>query len=128
MKRILSVILMLCFALSLVTGDFSASADTETVYTEKLLKYVEANTEQGDAEFGAYWTPQGSAIIYCDTCGKSMQVRYEKVGRTGKNRFTGEQREPIDKAYYISARPITGWERTPAPATRSRQGICIILF
>ena len=30
-----------------------------------------------------------------------MQVRYEKVGRTGKNRFTGEQREPIDKAYYI---------------------------
>ena len=40
-------------------------------------------------------------IIYCATCGKSMQVRYEKVGRTNKNRFTGEQREPIDKAYYI---------------------------
>ena len=40
-------------------------------------------------------------IIYCPTCGKSMQVRYEKVGRTGKNRFTGEMREPIDKAYYI---------------------------
>ncbi len=40
-------------------------------------------------------------IIYCATCGKSMQVRYEKVGRTGKNRFTGEKREPIDKAYYI---------------------------
>ena len=40
-------------------------------------------------------------IIYCATCGKSMQVRYEKVGRTGKNRFTGEMREPIDKAYYI---------------------------
>ncbi len=38
---------------------------------------------------------------YCATCGKSMQVRYEKVGRTGKNRFTGEMREPIDKAYYI---------------------------
>lgn len=36
-------------------------------------------------------------IIYCATCGKSMQVRYEKVGRTGKNRFTGEQREPIEK-------------------------------
>ncbi len=30
-----------------------------------------------------------------------MQVRYEKVGRTGKKRFTGEMREPIDKAYYI---------------------------
>ena len=40
-------------------------------------------------------------IIYCATCGKSMQVRYEKVGRTGKNRFAGEQREPIDKSYYI---------------------------
>lgn len=26
--------------------------------------------------------------------------RYEKVGRTGKNRFTGEVREPIDKTYY----------------------------
>ena len=25
-----------------------------------------------------------------------MQVRYEKVGRTGKNRFTGEMRELID--------------------------------
>ena len=40
-------------------------------------------------------------IIYCATCGKSMQVRYEKIGRTGKNRFTGKEREPIDKAYYI---------------------------
>ena len=30
-----------------------------------------------------------------------MQVRYEKVGRTGRNRFTGREREPIDKAYYI---------------------------
>ncbi len=40
-------------------------------------------------------------IIYCATCVKSMQVRYEKVGRTGKNRFTGKEREPIDKAYYI---------------------------
>ena len=40
-------------------------------------------------------------LVYCATCGKSMQVRYEKVGRTGKNRFTGEVREPIDKAYYI---------------------------
>ena len=33
---------------------------------------------------------------YCATCGKSMQVRYEKVGRTDKNRFTGEMRELID--------------------------------
>lgn len=40
-------------------------------------------------------------LVYCATCGKSMQVRYEKVGRTGRNRFTGREREPIDKAYYI---------------------------
>ena len=30
-----------------------------------------------------------------------MQVRYEKVGRTDKDRWTGKEREPIDKAYYI---------------------------
>lgn len=30
-----------------------------------------------------------------------MQVRYEKVGRTDKNRTTKKMREPIDKAYYI---------------------------
>lgn len=30
-----------------------------------------------------------------------MRVRYEKVGTTGKNHFTGKQQEPIDKAYYI---------------------------
>lgn len=40
-------------------------------------------------------------LIYCADCGKSLQQRYEKVGRTGKNRFTGEEREPIDKTYYI---------------------------
>ncbi len=40
-------------------------------------------------------------IVYCVTCGKSMQVRYEKVGRTDKDRRTGKEREPIDKAYYI---------------------------
>ena len=40
-------------------------------------------------------------IVYCATCGKSMQVRYEKAGRTDKDRRTGKEREPIDKAYYI---------------------------
>ncbi len=40
-------------------------------------------------------------LIYCATCGKSMQARYEKVGRTAKDRKTGKEREPIDKAYYI---------------------------
>ena len=40
-------------------------------------------------------------IVYCADCGKSMQVRYEKMGRTDKDRQTGKEREPIDKAYYI---------------------------
>lgn len=40
-------------------------------------------------------------LLYCADCGKSMQVRYEKVGRTDVNRTTKEKREPIDKAYYI---------------------------
>lgn len=39
-------------------------------------------------------------LIVCGTCGHSMQSRYEKRGRTDKNRFTGEARDPIDKAYY----------------------------
>lgn len=40
-------------------------------------------------------------LLYCADCGKSMQARYEKVGRTDTNRFTKEMREPIDKTYYI---------------------------
>lgn len=40
-------------------------------------------------------------LMECETCGKSLQSRYEKVGRTGVNRTTKEQRQPIDKAYYI---------------------------
>jgi len=40
-------------------------------------------------------------LVYCADCGKSMQVRYEKNGRTDVSRFTKKQREPIDKAYYI---------------------------
>lgn len=40
-------------------------------------------------------------LVYCATCGKSMQVRYEKKGRMDIDRSTKKQREPIDKAYYI---------------------------
>jgi len=40
-------------------------------------------------------------LLYCADCGKSMQVRYEKVGRKNVNRSTKAKREPIDKAYYI---------------------------
>ena len=39
-------------------------------------------------------------IIYCATCGKSMQARYEKVGRKDVDRTTKKKREPIDKAYF----------------------------
>ena len=40
-------------------------------------------------------------LVYCATCGKSLQVRYEKVGRTDIDRITKKNREPIDRAYYI---------------------------
>ena len=40
-------------------------------------------------------------LVYCATCGKSMQVRYEKVGRTNIDHSTKKKREPIDRAYYI---------------------------
>lgn len=40
-------------------------------------------------------------LVYCSTCGKSMQVRYEKAGRMDVDRTTKKKREPIDKAYYI---------------------------
>ena len=40
-------------------------------------------------------------LVYCSTCGKSMQVRYEKKGRRDVDRITKKTREPIDKAYYI---------------------------
>ena len=39
-------------------------------------------------------------LIYCADCGRSLQVRYEKVGRTDVNRTTKQKREPIDKAFY----------------------------
>ncbi|MFT8890011.1 MAG: recombinase family protein [Ethanoligenens sp.] len=40
-------------------------------------------------------------LVYCETCGKAMQVRYERAGRMDINRTTKKKREPIDKAYYI---------------------------
>lgn len=40
-------------------------------------------------------------LLHCETCGKSMQARYEKVGRMDVNRTTKKKREPIDKFYYI---------------------------
>lgn len=40
-------------------------------------------------------------LVYCSTCGKSMQVRYEKAGRMDVDRTAKKKREPINKAYYI---------------------------
>lgn len=65
-------------------------------------------------------------IVYCATCGKSMQVRYEKVGRTNKDRRTGKEREPIDKAYYI-CQTYNRLGKMPAQATKSKQGIYMTL-
>ena len=39
-------------------------------------------------------------LVYCEDCGKSMQLRYEKVGRKDVNRTTKQKREPIDKSFY----------------------------
>ncbi len=36
-------------------------------------------------------------LVYCATCGRSMQVRYEKKGRSDVSRFAKQKREPIDK-------------------------------
>ena len=52
-----------------------------------IRRYVEAHSGE-------------SGIIYCATCGKSMQARYEKVGRKDVNRTTKKKREPIDKAFF----------------------------
>ena len=56
-------------------------------------------------------------LVCCATCGRSMQVRYEKVGRTGKTALPARCESRLIRRI-ISARPTTGWERTPAPATR----------
>lgn len=40
------------------------------------------------------------SLLVCDTCGKSMQLRYEKNGRKDIDRVTKKVREPIDKCYY----------------------------
>ena len=65
-------------------------------------------------------------IVYCATCGKSMQVRYEKIGRTDKDRRTGKEREPIDKAYYI-CQTYNRLGKMPAQAIKLKRGIYTIL-
>ena len=58
-------------------------------------------------------------LVYCATCGKSMEVRYEKVGRTDIDRSTKKKREPIDRAYYI-CQTYNRLGKKPAPAIRLR--------
>lgn len=66
-------------------------------------------------------------IIYCATCGKSMQARYEKVGRKDVNRTTKKKREPIDKAF-LPVRPITESAAKYVPATKSKPVTCMSWF
>src|SRR5699024_7208418 len=47
-----------------------------------------------------FYTPR-HRMIHWPTVRKSTQLPYEKVRTAGTCRFSGEQRAPIDKAYYI---------------------------
>lgn len=40
-------------------------------------------------------------LVYCATCRKSMEVRYERLGRADVDHSTKKKWEPIDNAYYI---------------------------
>ena len=63
-------------------------------------------------------------IIYCATCGKSMQVRMKRwAGQTG-TASPGKCGNPLT-GHTISARLTTGWDARCAPATRSRPGTCM---
>ena len=65
----------------------------------RVQKIIDASPNVGGGNSCPYYNIFRGLIV-CGTCGRSMQSRYEKVGRTAKNRFTGEMREPIDKAFY----------------------------
>lgn len=65
----------------------------------RVQKLIDARPNVGIGNSCPYYNIFRGLIV-CKTCGRSMQARYEKVGRTAKNRFTGEMREPIDKAFY----------------------------
>ena len=65
-------------------------------------------------------------IIYCATCGKSMQVRYERLAEPERTVLPANSGNRLIRRI-ISARPITGWARTPVPATRSKPEIYTIL-
>ena len=65
----------------------------------RVQKIIDARPNVGVGNSCPYYNIFRGLIV-CGTCGRSMQSRYEKVGRTAKNRFTGEMREPIDKAFY----------------------------
>ena len=65
----------------------------------RVQKIIDARPNVGVGNSCPYYNIFRGLIV-CGTCGRSMQSRYGKVGRTAKNRFTGEMREPIDKAFY----------------------------
>ena len=61
-------------------------------------------------------------IIYCATCGKSMQVRYEKVAELERTVLPANSGNRLIRRI-TSARPTTGWARTPVPAIRLKPEI-----
>ena len=63
----------------------------------RVQKMLDARPNVGEGNDCPYYNIFRGLIV-CGTCGRSMQSRYEKVGRTAKNRFTGEMREPIDNS------------------------------
>lgn len=65
----------------------------------KVQRLMDARPDVGIGNSCPYYNIFHGLIV-CGTCGHSMQSRYEKVGRTDRNRSTGQIREPIDKSYY----------------------------
>ena len=55
----------------------------------RVQKIIDARPNVGVGNSCPYYNIFRGLIV-CGTCGRSMQSRYGKVGRTAKNRFTGE--------------------------------------
>ena len=76
----------------------------EAIVTKQQWDHVQKLIDQRPAIMKGNACPYHNifhGIIFCGTCGKSMQVRFEKQGRMDIDRTTKKPREPIDKAYFI---------------------------
>ena len=100
MKKILSMVLTVCMIVSFTLGCFPLAIGAATTdYSDAVLKYVEANTEKGSLDLGAYWTPQGGAIFYptgeTDSSGKPV---YQKDA-DGNNIYNEEAYKALLQKY-----------------------------